>query len=241
MNSPKKLRTTAAASLGAAALAWALAGCGSDSGASSEDAGRPADRSPEEAAARLHEAQLSGFQGLERVEEESRTGVYSRLDVVREAAEKREALSLDKPECADAASQWQELPEVQEAPASVALFRGGDGSLTHTLLELPEDLAAQAIDTVPVEECATYEATLEDGSSHSYTVRELDLETIGDQSRGIVVATESANGEAVLLYSLLYREGGRLGSVSMIGAPETEQRIADFAAAALEYQNEVLG
>ncbi|MEY9214638.1 hypothetical protein NI17_018790 [Thermobifida halotolerans] len=241
MNLPKKLLTAIVAPLGAAALLGGLVGCGGDDGTASEDtATDSAVDSREDVASRLHEAQLSGFQGLERVEEESHAGRYGELDAVREAAENRDSVTLDKPECADPTRQWGELPEVREAPASLALFRGENGAITHILLRLPEDLAAQAVDTVPSEECATYEATMEDGSSHSYTVRELDIETIGDQSRGIVVETESEEGEA-LLYSLLYRDGQHLGAVSMLGGPDAEQRIVDFATAALDYQNEVLG
>ncbi|AAZ57052.1 hypothetical protein JCM3263A_21590 [Thermobifida fusca] len=239
MNFPQKL-STAVAVVGAAALVCGLAGCGSESETASE-ASNSHSLSAEEAAARLHEAQLSEFQGFERVEEESRTGIYSELDVVRQAAEEREALTLDKPQCADAVNEWEQLPDVQEAPASLALFRGAEGALTHVLLELPEDLAIQAVETVPSDECATYEATTEDGSSHSYRVRQFHVETVGDQSRGVVVEMESAEGAPIALYSLLYREDGRLGSVSMIGGPETEQRLTEFAIAALEHQHQVLG
>lgn len=234
---PQKL-STAVAFVGAAALACGLTGCGSESGTASE-ASSSSSLSTEEAAARLHEAQLSEFQGFERVEEESRIGIYSELDVVRRAAEERESLTLDKPECANAVSQWEQLPEVQEAPASLALFRGEEGALTHVLLELPEDLAIQAVEIVPSDVCSTYEATLADGTSHSYRVRQFNLETVGDQSRGVVV--EMGSVEGVSIYSLLYREDGRLGSVSMIGGPEVEQRLTEFALAALERQHEVLG
>lgn len=236
MNLPKKLRTSVAVPLGAAALAWGLVGCGGEA-----STGPAPGSSAEEEAARLHEAQLSGFQGLERVEDGTRAGVYGELDVVQEEIEGRSSLTLDKPECADAANQWDQLPEVQQAPASVALFQGSEGALSHTLLELPEELAAQVVAFVPPEECTTYEATLEDGTTRTYTVHELDVDTIGDESRALAVEMQGEDGKKLVLYSLLYRRGERLGAVSMLGGPGEEQRVVDFAAAALDYQNQVLG
>lgn len=238
MNISRTPRTALASVLGAATLLGGLVGCGDDTETTYEDAS--VSDTVSDTAARLGEAQLTEFEGVARMADQSEAGVYGELDAVLQMEELRESTTLDKPHCVDPVSQWGRLPEVRQAPASLVSFSDEAGVITHMLLELPEDVAAQAIDTVPAEECATYQTTTEDGTSTTYTVQELDTATIGEQSRAFAVETDGESSD-VLFYNVLYRSGDYLGVTSLVGGPDSERRLIDFTTAALEHQTAVLG
>ncbi|GAA3737462.1 hypothetical protein HDA32_005436 [Spinactinospora alkalitolerans] len=228
----------AAASLGVAAVLGGLAGCGdADGGAAAQEADPNA-----EAATRLNEAQMVQFGEADLLADQSETGTYAQLASVRRTEELREDTELDKPQCMDAVNQWGRLPEVREAPASVASFGGPGATITHTLIGLSEQAAVKALDAAPPEECASYEATVENGLKAPYTLRDLDLATVGEESRAFVVETE-VQGEPVLLYGMVYRNGDYLGSTSVLGpdADALEDTLVEFSEAALEREEKVLG
>ncbi|TDQ52924.1 hypothetical protein [Actinorugispora endophytica] len=241
----RTLRTTlpaASASLGAFALLFCLAGCvGAEEPEAASEAAPEEDSAPApRSAGRLNEAQMVEFEDVTLLADKSEAGAYGELESVLQMDQLRESTELDKPQCLDAVNQWGRLPEVREAPASLATFGNGEETITHMLIELPEKAAEEAIDTVPPAECGTYQATAVDGTATTYTVRDLGIKTIGEESRAFVVETE-VDGEQVLLYSLLYRNGGYLGTTSLLGGDDGEQRLVDFTTAALERENKVLG
>ncbi|KIH96536.1 hypothetical protein LP52_24575 [Streptomonospora alba] len=233
----RRATTTALAVLAVAAAA----ACG---GAQGEEDGDKASGAEAGAAAakRLHEAQMAQFGEANVVPDRSELGAYSELSTTQRTDQMRKATELDKPQCMDAANQWGELPEVRDAPTSLATFARGDDTITHTLVELPEEIAEKAVAAEPPEECSRYEATMKDGSTTSYRLKEIDIEQVADDSRAFAVETE-IGGDTVWLYSLVYRNGGYLGTTTMLGPNAKEdyrETVVAFTEKALEREQSVL-
>ncbi|MDA2805739.1 hypothetical protein [Nocardiopsis suaedae] len=238
MEHPRAARTAAVAAPAAAVLVAALAACGGGGGGQGEERGPGA-----EAAERLGEAQLVQYEDAKVVPEAGERGTYGKLSGVERTEELRSSTDLDKPECMDAATSWGSLPEVRKAPASVAVFARGDDTVSHTLLKVPEGVADEALQTVtPEKECASYKATMEDGSTSSYSVSEVDMDPVGDASRAFAVKTETG-GDTVWMYSVVYRNGGHLGAATVLGPDEKGdygELLSGFAASAVEREEKVL-
>ncbi|MFW5415177.1 hypothetical protein J0910_00695 [Nocardiopsis sp. CNT-189] len=237
---------TAALTWAACAVLLAASACGGGQGA--EEAGGAEggkEEGPASASAkRLDEAQLVQYEDAKVVPEAGQSGAYGELSGVAHTKRLREETELDKPECADATDRWAAVPEVGDAPASVAVYaRGDDTTLSHTLLALPADAADKALEAaVPPEECSSYKATMKDGSTSAYEISELEADEIADGSRAFTVKTET-QGEEVWLYALVYRNGDHLASTSVIG-PDSDGDYADlltgFSQAAAEREDKVL-
>ncbi|MDA8370643.1 MAG: hypothetical protein M0026_12380 [Nocardiopsaceae bacterium] len=206
----------------------------------------PADTAPKagtDAAAELEKAQLDQFGDAKLIPEQSEQGIYAELDATQRAEKLRESIELDKPECMDAVNQWGQLPEVREAAASLAAFARDSDTITHTLIQVPEETAKEALDTTPPSECSTYQATLDDGTTSSYTVEDIDMETVADDSRAFSVTTDTGEDQ-MELHTLIYRNGDYLAATSIAGPNENgdyAETLAAFAKKALERENEVLG
>lgn len=212
-------------------LGLVLSACGGDT------ADTPGD------AEQLHEAQLLHYRDATQLAEGSESGVYSELVTVQYSAEVRDTTELDKPECVDAANRWGELDVVQNAPASVAAYEWNEGAVSSMLVRLTEEDATEALRTRPPESCAEYTATYEDGSSSEYGVRDLALDTVGDESRAFAVEVSSDSGESHL-FSVLYRNGDLLGTTSVLGngsVEDYEEMLIGFTEAAVERQEQTLG
>ncbi|QBI56541.1 hypothetical protein [Streptomonospora litoralis] len=237
MEYPLTARRVALSALAVCAVAAATA-CG---GAQGDEAAQQ-DPNAEEAQ-RLHSAQLAQFGDAKVAPDRSETGTYSQLSTTRQTDKLRKTAELDKPRCMEAANQWAELPEVRKAPTSLATYARGDDTITHTLIKVSEETAAEVVGAAPPEGCDEYSATMEDGSTTSYSLQEVELEQeVADGSRAFAVET-ALGGETVWLYSLVYRNGGLLGTTSMLG-PNAEddyrETITAFTEKAVEREEEVL-
>lgn len=196
-----------------------------------------------EAATELHEAQPLSVKDATLLAESSESGTYSELVTVQHSEQVRASTELDKPECLDAANSWGGLDTVREAPASVAAYEWEPGTVSHILVWLDEDTATEALATEPPESCSEYTATYEDGSSSEYGVDDLDLPTVGDESRSFAIRVSDDNGENHM-YTVMYRNGGLLGTTSIMGAGDPavyERMLTDFSEAAIERQGQMLG
>ncbi|GAA1073393.1 hypothetical protein [Nocardiopsis composta] len=245
MDHSRSARTAALAwTVGAVLLAASACGGGQEAGEAGGEKGGKKEDPAAASAEKLGEAQLVQYEDAKVVPEAGQHGTYGELSGVAHTKKLREETELDKPECADATDRWAALPEVREAPASVAVFaRGDDTTLSHTLLSLPADTADQALEAAAApEECSSYKATLKDGSTSSYEVAELDMDQIADGSRAFTVKTE-AQGEEVWLYGVVYRNGDHLASTSVIG-PDAGKDYAEllkgFTESAVEQEDKVL-
>ncbi|GAB3742024.1 hypothetical protein [Nocardiopsis nanhaiensis] len=219
----------------AAAAAVTLAACGGDAQEQSDDPNS-------EAAAQLHDAQPLNVQDATLLPESSEAGTYSELVTVEYSEEVRATTELDKPECVDAANHWGDLDAVQDAPASVAAYEWEEGAVSHILVELDEDSAAEALATEPPETCSEYTATYEDGSSSDYGVADLDVPQVGDESRAFTIQVSDDDGENDM-YTVMYRNGGMLGTTSVMGLGEAEDytdMLVEFSEAAIERQGQML-
>lgn len=234
MEHPRTLRTATALTLGVALLTGGLAGCGAD-----EEAQRTGD-SAAVTAADLGQAQLTEFKDAKPVPDQTESGSYAKLETVQQAERLRKATTLDKPACMDAVNQWGGLEEVRSAPTSLATFTTRDTTITHMLVHLPGGAARKAVDIAPPEDCDTYQATAADGTKSSYSLSALDLPTVGDESRAFLVETE-VNDRPTKLYSLIYRQGDRLGTTSVLGPDDAEALLREFTDAAVQREEELLG
>ncbi len=215
--------------------AVALAACGGADDGESDDPGT-------EAAARLHDAQPLNVADVTLLPESSEAGTYSELVTVKYSEEVRASTELDKPECVDAANRWGDLDAVRDAPASVAAYEWPEGNVSHILVQLDEDSAAEALAVEPPEACAEYTATYEDGSSSDYGVADLDVAPVGDESRAFSIQVSDDDGENHM-YTVMYRNGGLLGTTSVMGpgeAEDYEQLLVDFSEAAIKRQDQML-
>lgn len=207
-----------------------LSACGGDTADTTGDAEQ------------LHEAQLLHYRDATQLSEGSESGVYSELVTVQYSAEVRDTTELDKPECLDAANRWGDLDVVQDAPTSVAAYEWDGGAVSSMLVRLSEEDATEALHTRPPENCAEYTATYEDGSSSEYGIRDLDLETVGDESRAFAIEVRSDDDESHL-FSFMYRNGDLLGTTSVLGngsAEDYEDLLVGFSEAAVERQEQTL-
>ncbi|WP_017587856.1 hypothetical protein [Nocardiopsis ganjiahuensis] len=212
-----------------------LAACG---GADEEQADDPG----MEAAAQLHDAQPLNVGDVTLLPESSEAGTYSELVTVKYSEEVRASTELDKPECMDAANRWGDLESVRDAPASVAAYEWSEGNVSHILVQLDEESAAEALSVEPPETCAEYTATYEDGSSSDYGVTDLDVPPVGDESRSFGIQVSDDDGENHM-YTVMYRNGGLLGTTSVMGpgeAEDYEQLLVDFSEAAVKRQDQML-
>src|SRR5690625_5160721 len=215
--STRALRSTRGSVLavtGVAALLTGLAGCASDEGEEGTQ-----DEAEADTETTLDQAHLAKFGDTKADPEQSEQGEYSQLKTTQQTNEMREGTNLDKPDCVDAVNQWSRMPEVSDAQASLATYPRGEDVITHTLIELSESAAKEAVDTKPPEECANYQATLEDGSTTTYTLRDLDLDTVGDDSHAFVAEAESG-GDTMYVYNLVYRNRDHLSTVTLLGDGE---------------------
>ncbi|QVQ50557.1 hypothetical protein J4H86_16815 [Spiractinospora alimapuensis] len=199
-------------------------------------AGCGSDHSPEE----LHDALLTEFEDAVLAEDQTETGVYEELTTVQESEALRSSVELDKPECANTASEWNELEEVRSANAAVGVYGREGEYITHILLDASSDTAQEALDARPPEECQEYEATNADGSVSSYSVSDLDLSDVGSGSYAFLVETE-AQDTTVLMYSLVYEGDGYLGMTTVLGTEASEDTLVNFTETALEHEASVLG
>ncbi|WP_017607523.1 hypothetical protein [Nocardiopsis xinjiangensis] len=191
---------------------------------------------------RLHEAQLLQFQDVTQVSEGGESGTYSELTTVQYSAEIRDGTELDKPECVDATNRWGDLDTVQDAPTSVATYEWEEGAVTSLLVQLPPEEASDALHETPPEDCSEYTATYEDGTSSDYSVGDLDLQEMGEESRAHSIDVET-DGELSSMISVLYRNDGVLGTTSVIGdgdPAEYEEMLVGFTEAAIDRQNQTL-
>ncbi|MEE2039187.1 hypothetical protein Q8791_18390 [Nocardiopsis sp. CT-R113] len=197
-----------------------------------------------EAAAALYDAHPLHVRDATLVPEGSESGTYSELVTVQYSADVRASTELDKPECMDAANAWGELDGVQEAPASVAAYEWAEGSVSHMLVQLDEGTAAGALAARPPASCAAYTATYEDGTTTDYGVSDLEeVAGIGDESRAYSIEVVTGEEEN-RMFSLMYRNGGLVGTTSILGPGELEdyeEMLVDFSEAAVERQNQMLG
>lgn len=235
-HSPVRPAPTAALPVAIAmTCAIALAACGG------ADEGQGDDPNAE-AAAQLHDAQPLNVGDVTLLPESSEAGTYSELVTVQYSEEVRASTELDKPECMDAANRWGDLESVREAPTSVAAYEWDQGNVSHILVQLDEDAAAEALAVKPPEACAEYTATYEDGSSSDYGVTDLDVPPVGDESRAFSIQVSDDDGENHM-YTVMYRNGGLLGTTSVMGpgeAEDYEQLLLDFSEAAVKRQDQML-
>lgn len=197
-----------------------------------------------EAATALHEAQPLHVRDATPVPEGSENGTYSELATVKYSEQVRASTELDKPECMDVANQWGDLAGVRDAPASVAAYEWAEGAVTHMIVRLDEETAVEALSTTPPDDCTRYTATHEDGTSSEYGIRTLEeVPPIGDESRAFAIEVDS-DGEESRMFSLVYRNGGLVGTTSVLGPgalQEYEEMLVEFSEAAVERQRQMLG
>ncbi|MBB4935088.1 hypothetical protein F4561_005982 [Lipingzhangella halophila] len=230
------------AATGAAALLAGLAGCSAPDEGGQDKRDNAQGDSEANVATKLDQAQLVEFGEAKVDAEHTEQGTYAELSATQQTEELRESTNLDKPDCVNAVDPWTQLPEVRDAPASLANYPQEGNSITHTLLKPGESTATEAVRAEPPEECSSYQATLEDGTTTVYTIRELDLDTVGDESRAFVAGAE-AQGEAIHKYTLVYRNNDHLATATVLGAEESsehEETLLEFAQAAVERENQVL-
>ncbi|WP_433698996.1 hypothetical protein [Nocardiopsis sp. CA-288880] len=197
-----------------------------------------------EAAAALYDAHPLHVRDATLVPEGSESGTYSELVTVRYSAEVRATTELDKPECLDASNRWGDLDGVQGAPASVAAYEWSEGAVSHMLVQLDEGTAAEALAARPPESCAAYTATYEDGTTSDYGVSDLEeVPEIGDESRAYAIEVSSAEEDS-RMFSIMYRNGGLVGTTSILGQgalEDYEEMLVEFSQAAVERQDQMLG
>ncbi len=206
-------------------------------------AAEPADPNAE-AASELHQAQPLHVRNVTLLPESSESGTYSELVTVKYSEEVLATAEADKPECLAAANRWGTLEGVRKAPASVAAYEWPEGAVTHMLVRTDEDTAAEALAAKAPEDCDEYTATYEDGTSSTYGMADLeDVPRIADESRAFTIVVHSAGTENRIV-SLMYRNGGVVGTTTILGggeAEEYEEMLVEFSEAAVERQRQMLG
>jgi hypothetical protein len=189
----------------------------------------------------LQEALLAEFEDSALSEDQSEAGTYSELQSVQAADQLRDEVEADNPECLDAGREWGRLDEVRSAESAMGVYGRDQESITHVLLDVPPEVAEEALAARTPEECSNFEVTNADGGVHHYTTTPLDLEIDGTDSHAYLVEAEIDESTSVLMYSLVYEGDGYLGMTTVMGTEAQEETLVDFADAARRHEEEQLG
>ena len=227
------LATTALALLGAA-----VAGCGGGSPASTSQASSTqtagssaATRPASYTAAQLKGALLTRIGGANPAAP-AEAGDYGALPDVQTSKQTMNGVKVNPAKCAEATVTGFNSAAFTHAPASVVTFRVGRDGVSEVLVSATPQIASTALGNKLSAGCQHYTATL-DGRTFHYSVQESPFAGLGDQARALNV--KAAGYAEVNVWSVVYRGGGFVGAVTIVGPDATEASTKNLASQAYAY------
>src|ERR1039458_8821324 len=159
-------------------------------------------------------ARVSGQRPAAAVE----AGDYGTLPDVQTSKQTMKGVKVRPAKCAEATAAGFNSVSFSHAPAAVVTFRVGRDGVSEVLVSATPQLAATALsDRLPAE------AT---------------LSGVADQARALNV--RAAGYAEVNVWSVVYRGGGVVGAVTMVGPDASEQGVKQLARDAYDYAGQSL-
>lgn len=164
-------------------------------------------------------------------------GEYGSLAAVQNLNQMQQAVKLDKPQCASSTRALALEKEVQTAPSALVAFtRGGDRSLTETLMAVGPDVAARQVRVRVPAGCRTFRVKV-DGRWVPDRIVEPSGARIGEGSRvaGVVAGTSGVHTWFVVL-----RSRGYLATITLYGPGASRAEAERFARRAYQQAERIL-
>lgn len=164
-------------------------------------------------------------------------GEYASLAAVQNLNQMQQAVKLDKPQCASSARALSQEKAVQTAPSALVAFtRGGDQSLTETLMAVGPDVAARQVGVRVPAACRSFRVKV--GRTWvSDTIVEPSGARIGEGSRtaGLV-----AGPGGVHTWFVVLRSRGYLATITLYGPSVTQAEAERYARRAYRQAERIL-
>lgn len=228
------LATTALALLGVA-----VAGCGGGSPASSTSQASSVRAAGSSAATGQNSYTATQLKGalLTRIGGASpaapaEAGNYGALPDVQTSRQTMNGVKVSPAKCAQATVTGFNSAAFTHAPASVVTFRVGRDGVSEVLVSATPQVASAALGNKLPAGCDHYTATM-DGRTFRYSVQEAPFAGLGDQARALNV--KAAGYAEVDVWSVVYRAGGFVGAVTIVGPDATEASAKNLASQAYTY------
>ncbi len=210
----------------AAAGAVGVSGCGGGSGnvasgaGATSSAGMAAANMPASySAMELRGALLAKVNGMSPAGP-AEAGEYGALPDVQTSKQSMHGVTVKPAECAQATVTGFNSAAFTNSPASVVTFRVGRDGVSEVIVAASPQTARAALAAKLPAACAHYRATV-DGKTFEYSVKEAPVSGIADQARALNV--RAAGYADVNVWSVVYRAGGFVGAVTIVGPDASEQ------------------
>jgi hypothetical protein len=164
-------------------------------------------------------------------------GRYATLPDVQTSRQTMTGVTVTPARCAQATMTAFHAPAFAAAPAAVVTFLVGRDGVSEVLVSAPPRLAETALGGLLPAGCDRYTATV-DGETFGYQAREVPLAGLAKQARALNV--RAAGYAGVNVWSVVYRGGGFVGAITMVGPDVSEQAVERLAIQAYATADRVL-
>ena len=224
----------------------AIAGCGSSApqatstptAASESTAGTVAESAPGAfTASELRGALLSRINGAPAALKPE-AGPYGSLEEVKATKNSMHGVVVTPAKCSSATLTGFNSSTFSNSPAAVSTFRVGRNGVSEVVMAPSASAAKSALGKSVPSGCSHYHATV-GGKTFSYQVREAWVDGIGDEAR--VLNVDAVGYPQVNVWSVVYRGGGIVGAVTVVGPDASETAVRQLGQQAYTYAIKRLG
>src|SRR5579863_2625764 len=227
------------AAVAALALATAVGGCGgssgssgsSSSGSSGGNAAKPAANAgagPAYTVSQLRAALLPTVNGA-RPAAPVQSGDYGSLPGVKASRQTLSGVRISPARCASATATGLASSKFDNVPATVATFRDGADGVSEVLLAPPSSMLQTAIAHNIPAGCSCYHAKV-DGKTYTYEIKQEPAPRIGEAASELNV--RAAGDSSANIWTVIYRSGGLVGAITLVGADASRAGAEALARAA---------
>src|SRR5690349_2482081 len=234
------LASTALALLGATAVA----GCGGSASSSQASANQTAGAATATATAQAQSltatqlkgallTQISGAKPAAPAE----AGDYGLLPDVKTSKQTMHGVKVTPARCAQATVAGFNSAAFTHAHASVVTFRVGCDGVSGVLVSTTPDVAHSALGNKLPAGCEHYTASV-GGKTFHYSVKQSPIAGLGNEARALNV--KAARYSQVKVWPVVYRVGGFVGAVTIVGPDASQASAKKLAGQAYAYARQSL-
>jgi hypothetical protein len=160
------------------------------------------------------------------------SGQYASLPEVKATKNSMHGVVVTPAKCAAATLTGFNATTFAHTPAAITTFRVGNNGVSEVLMAPSDAAAAAALGRSVPSGCASYHAAV-GGKTFSYRVSESWISGIGTKAR--VLNVKAIGYPQVDVWSLVYRDGGLVGAVTIVGPDASEAAARQLAQQAYSY------
>lgn len=165
-------------------------------------------------------------------------GEYGSLQQVKSTKNSMHGVTVSPKKCAAATLTGFNSNTFAGSPAAVVTFRVGRNGVSEVMLAPSSSAAKTALARTVPSGCSHYHATV-GGKTFSYQVREVSVSGVGNQARALNV--KAVGYPQVDVWSLIYRGGGIVGAITVVGPDASEAAVRQLGQQAYTYAVKRLG